>query len=342
MCIRDRTITGPDYACLGTINNLYVTQPWMSAYNWTLSPGGSIVLGQGTNMIRVAWNSSGPQWVKVTYTSPNGCAAALPGILNVTVNTVPGPAGPISGRKVVCQGQVGVKYSVAEIIGAKGYAWSLPPGAFIAGGTNTDSITVNFSASAQSGFIQVHGTNNCGYGSDSPPLHITVSGTPPKPLIGGITSKPVTLSDTLFSSAPGGNQWFRDEILLSGDTNRFIVAHLSGEYYCIVTTGVCSSDSSNHVIIGSTGISEDENSQFVVYPVPNDGHFKASIVVPGIETFDISVYNYLGLIIYRHVNVVVNKKLEHSIDVSFAPNGMYMVQFRNHRLNVIRNILVIP
>jgi len=73
----------------------------------------------------------------------------------------PGNAGTISGSSSVCKGQTGVAYSVPAISGATGYVWTLPSGASIASGSNTNSITVNFSSSASSGTISVYGTNSC-------------------------------------------------------------------------------------------------------------------------------------------------------------------------------------
>ena len=45
------------------------------------------------------------------------------------------------------------------------YIWSLPSGA--TGTSTTNSITVNYSNNAQSGFIKVKGHNSCGDGSSS-------------------------------------------------------------------------------------------------------------------------------------------------------------------------------
>ena len=76
-----------------------------------------------------------------------------------------GPAGPISGPTLVQQGQSGIEYSIPAIANATGYTWSVPFGATIASGSNNDTITVDFGATAQSGDIIVYGTNACGDGT---------------------------------------------------------------------------------------------------------------------------------------------------------------------------------
>jgi uncharacterized protein (TIGR02145 family) len=66
---------------------VYTTQPGMTGYTWTFSPGGNLVSGGTTsdNTITIQWNTLGAQWVKVNYTNTDGCSAADPFQLDVTV-----------------------------------------------------------------------------------------------------------------------------------------------------------------------------------------------------------------------------------------------------------------
>ena len=82
----------------------------------------------------------------------------------VTVNPLPAAAGTISGTSTVCPGENGVIYTVPAIANATGYTWTLPSGATIASGNNTNSISVDFSTAVSAGVITVRGTNSCGNG----------------------------------------------------------------------------------------------------------------------------------------------------------------------------------
>ncbi|MCX6235447.1 MAG: DUF5060 domain-containing protein [Bacteroidetes bacterium] len=80
----------------------------------------------------------------------------------ISVDTVPHAPGNIIGPATVCKGSSGITYSVSPVPHATSYIWTLPPGA--TGSSTTNTILVSFGASAQSGFIRVKGSNNCGVG----------------------------------------------------------------------------------------------------------------------------------------------------------------------------------
>lgn len=93
----------------------------------------------------------------------------------VTTNQLPAQVGSISGLSTVSKGQSNVLYSVEPIVNATGYVWTLPSGATIVSGNNTNIITVNFSASAVTGIFSVYGTNSLGNGNPSPNFAVTVT-----------------------------------------------------------------------------------------------------------------------------------------------------------------------
>ncbi|MCC6601532.1 MAG: hypothetical protein IT223_12810, partial [Crocinitomicaceae bacterium] len=91
----------------------------------------------------------------------------------------PDAAGGVTGPSDVCQGQQNVVYSVNSIVNAIGYVWSLPPGATIIAGTNTNTITVEYSVNAASGNISVYGYSaSCGNGAASANFPVTVDPLP--------------------------------------------------------------------------------------------------------------------------------------------------------------------
>ena len=173
------SLTGPDLVCLNIANVIYTTDTGQSNYQWSVSPGGVITSGSGTYSITVTWNSAGPQWVNVSYTNIAGCAPVTPSVIKVQVVPPPGPAGPIHGPESVCAGSEHILYWIAPVPFASSCIWTLPVGMVITSGDGTDSVYVDISENAASGYLSVYGANLCGNGAPSPPLWIDIQ---PKPM----------------------------------------------------------------------------------------------------------------------------------------------------------------
>jgi hypothetical protein len=115
-----------------------------------------------------------------------GRCLSIAGAINLYNNEIrfsPEASGTITGTSSVCKGQTGVPYSVPVITDATGYIWTLPAGATITAGINSNSITVDFSAIALSGDITVQGSSSCGNGIVSANYAVTVNPLPTTSLI---------------------------------------------------------------------------------------------------------------------------------------------------------------
>jgi hypothetical protein len=172
------TIAGSSSVCEGQTGIVYSVAAIANAtgYVWSLPTGATITAGANTNSITVDFSgiaTSGNITVQGTGANCNGTVSSP---LAVTVSSLVGNPGTITGTSTVCQGQTGVVYSVPSVANATGYNWVLPAGATITSGSNTNSITVSFSGSATSGNITVQGSNaGCGAGPVSSPFAVTVS-----------------------------------------------------------------------------------------------------------------------------------------------------------------------
>ncbi len=157
-------ISGSSIVCQGQNAVVYTVSTIANAtsYIWTLPNGASGT--STTNSISVDYSSSSTSG-NISVKGINSCGEGTGSALPITVNTAPMAAGPISGSSIVCQGQNAVVYTVPAIANAASYMWTLPNGAI--GTSMTNSITVDFSASATSGNITVKGINSCGEGAGS-------------------------------------------------------------------------------------------------------------------------------------------------------------------------------
>ncbi|MFA6924627.1 MAG: YDG domain-containing protein [Bacteroidales bacterium] len=162
---------------------------------------------------------------------------------------------------------------------------------------------------------------------------LTVNAIPATPVI--------TLSmDTLKSDAPVGNQWYFNGSPIHGATGHTYIAQSNGNYYTIITINGCSSGNSNTINYIATGVNEiSSDFQFETYPVPNDGQFTVSINTQTEKHFNIMIHDALGSIIFEEKNIVVENKLEHKIDITNSPAGIYFIIFRSNDEQVIRKII---
>ena len=130
----------------------------MTSYIWSISPGGVITSGTGTNSVMVTWITAGAQTISVNYTNINGCTATAPTVKNVTVNALPVPT--ITGSASVCVGTTGVNYSTET--GMTGYIWNVSAGGTITSGNGTNVVTVTWNtAGAQTVSVIYTDANGC-------------------------------------------------------------------------------------------------------------------------------------------------------------------------------------
>ncbi|WP_289053449.1 gliding motility-associated C-terminal domain-containing protein [Carboxylicivirga marina] len=119
------SIAGASTVCNFT-SDTYTTESGMSDYVWTVSAGGSISSGQGTNEIVVDWTMNSTQTITVAYKDIEGCDAATPSSTNITVVDLPNPT--ITGLDDVCEGHT-ITYTTQA--GASNYDWQINGGTII-------------------------------------------------------------------------------------------------------------------------------------------------------------------------------------------------------------------
>jgi hypothetical protein len=320
------TITGLGNLCVNSGYYYYSTETGMNNYQWSISPGGTIITGQGTSVAQVIWNQAGNQWIAVTYTNSFGCTALNPTIYPVTVDPLPDSAGTINGSSIVCAGSNEIIYSVESVVNAITYVWTLPAGAAITSGSGTNAIIVNFAENASSGNITVYGNNLCGNGTTSPPFYVTVNPIPETPTI-------TVNGDTLFSSAPIGNQWFYNGILLVNDTNQIynVSPYLPGYYWTQVTLNECVSDTSNHIYYNSVGVNEKIELKLILYPNPVTDILTIEFIGDNNYLKFIEIYELRGKMIFEF------QTSESKINISTKnfPEGIYFINLKTGDLNFV-------
>jgi gliding motility-associated-like protein len=130
-------ISGPDSTCHNNIYTYSTPDIPGDTYNWAVS-NGTIISGQGTNMVDVLWGTAGAVSISITQTSPLSCDSTI--TLPVQILYTPAPV--ISGPDTACQNKI-YTFSVLNV-GTDSYNWSVTNGTIIAGhGTNSIDVMLD-------------------------------------------------------------------------------------------------------------------------------------------------------------------------------------------------------
>ncbi len=156
-------ISGPIDVCKGS-NGIYTANfppgTDILSYSWTISSGGIITGGQGTDQLHVHWNNQGAANVCLTITTTCHSNSAC---FNIDVNDIP-PAGDISGPVTLCPGQYATLVVPLNPPGIA-YQWNVPPGVEITGGQGSNTLEIQW-GSLDEATICVDISNDCGTTSD--------------------------------------------------------------------------------------------------------------------------------------------------------------------------------
>ena len=197
--------------CSGDASNLPLNSNVAgTSFTWTSSViSGNIIgmndcsTGCGSAITDILTNIGSTQaLVQYTITPTAGGCTGTPFTANVTVGAIPAAPGNISGPNAVC-GILNATYSIAPILGATSYTWSITTGGSmmtIVSGQGTNSVNVNISTGSLNLFvISVQASNGCG---SSAPNSISIT---KKPAVPGAISGPTSTcgqTSATFSIAP--------------------------------------------------------------------------------------------------------------------------------------------
>ena len=164
---------------------------------------------------------------------------------------------------------------------------------------------------------------------------VTVSPSPEKPVI--TVSNVSTDTPTLTSSSNIGNQWFKDNVVITGVTGKTLTVSASGSYTVQVTSNGCVSAVSEASAIVITGIEQRIMSgRSAIYPNP------AKEVIQ-IDWSDFASESLIEVKIYDQLGRLITSKVvtssDNSLDVRSLVQGPYVLLARQNTLLMVQRFI---
>ena len=129
-----------------------------TSYTWTVSGGATIATGQGTNSVTVDFSSTANS-ANITVAANGICGASVAAIFTYAVAVAaPVTPGTISGNATNCA-NTSATFSIAPVVNASSYLWTIPTNTTIVSGQGTTSLTLSFGAAWNTGTLYVKAVN---------------------------------------------------------------------------------------------------------------------------------------------------------------------------------------
>ncbi|MDZ4745722.1 MAG: T9SS type A sorting domain-containing protein [bacterium] len=243
-----------------------------------------------TNMLRVSTFGRGIWEVPVTF-----CTANKPVLTS-------------AGATKVCLGDT-VKLEASA--GFASYRWS--------NGLTTSSIVLTSISDSKTYWVNVEDGSGCSAVSDS--VVVEINPVPPKP---SITKK----ADTLVASAIGAStfQWFRNDVLIPGETQRKHVLTAQGIYRVVASNNQgCQSAISNEFDF-ITAVHETSIAQRSLSIHPNPTVSDITIDLPRATSRVLEILDIRGTVVL--MQDIDDLKQTTTIALTDLPSGSYFVRIR--------------
>jgi hypothetical protein len=345
------SISGATKVCPSTTINYSVTTVANTTYTWTAPANSTILSGQGTGSVSIAY-ASGFTTGSLSVKAVNCGGTSSAKTISITKTAVPSIPGTISGPTVGLCKQVAATYSVAAVSNATSYTWTVPAGAVITSGQGTNTIIVNFTNATlgASNSLSVK-ANNCGGSSLARSLSFSAIPAVPASISGN--TNVCTGSQQIYSinAVSGASNYIwtvpSGSIINSGQgtlsinmnfgptasTTRLITVKASN------TCGTSTAKSLN--VVSSICVRESlDATNITVYPNPASSFVNVSFNVEQSQQATISLRDAAGRIVYSEAIDATAGLNNQEVELSNLASGVYFVQLQTATATEISRLIV--
>ncbi|NOT49652.1 MAG: T9SS type A sorting domain-containing protein [Chitinophagaceae bacterium] len=326
-------ITGPVNNLCNTTGNLYsiTPVPGATSYVWTV-PSGATIIGPNNGVSITVNYSTSFTTGNITVAAFNVCGQnPTNDPRELAVTSLPAVPGAISGPTTgLCQ-RTGVVYSIAPVLAATTYTWTVPAGVTITAGQGTNSITVSFSGTFIDGPVSVLVSNACGANSTASTLALQGPTLAPGPITGAAIGDCRLESQTYSIAAVNfalSYTWVAPPrvTILEGQGTTSVKVKFDDDFVtgdlCVYTNTACGRSAYRCMTVF-----ESPCPNFIVYPNPTSGIVKALVKFGPYGKYTLRIANFLTQVVYE--KEFTWSGIDWTIDLSRIPSGVYDVTIYN-------------
>ena len=311
-------------------------------YNWVAPPNASIISGQGTNAVEIAFNAA---FVTGNVSVNAANCFGISGYRNQKVQSLPTAPASISGAVSNLCSASGIIYSTpASTTGATFYTWTVSPNATIVSGQGTTSATVNFATTPTIGNVCVSAGNVCG-SSVKKCLATSLLALKPAIITGPSTvcSNQTNLAFSVVAQSGVIYNWTvpAGASVTSGQGTASVIIKwgtVAGNV-SVVARNNCGNQSARTKAITINCRSEQllSLSSFSAELIPNPAHEAVKLLLKDVELpCRLTLVDMLGKFVYS--TDLTNQ--ESVINLNGFAEGMYFVQLKNNSISKTLRLVV--
>ena len=271
--------------------------------------------------------------VTCEFTSNANCA--VPATLTsspITVNVSQGPRINYVSNQNICGGITSETFFSTNPSGAN-YQWRNSNTAIGLGANGTGNVpsynAINNTNNSILATISVFASLNNGCTGVPSAYTITVNSTPT-----------ILLNGTLLTTFNVGSsyQWFLNNEPIAGATTSSYTPIEQGDYTILIGGNPCPSN----IITNTTAGIENSEKGFLLQlsPNPSSGVFNLLIEPSIVSDFKIEIKNALGAVVYKEQLKGLNGDVSKNIDLSVFGKGVYLLNVRVNKTEVIKKVVV--
>jgi hypothetical protein len=330
---------GTVYPCAGsTVNYSCDNIAGAVSYSWSVTGNATVTASNGTSCTVAFANNWTGGAINLIVT--NACGSATRSYILYASAPQPGGISGVSTALCPAGGTNSSSFSIAPVSGATSYAWTVPTGMQITGGSgNTTNLTVNINNNYTGGSVCVSAVNSCGTGT---PRCLVTSAKPAQP---GAVTGPVSVcksqSAVTYSINAVNGANFYSWVMSNGGSMTPIATGLTANanftamtsnsgIISVRSNNACGTSSPSNLTVAvnltcrQSAPVTSEDLSVAAYPNPNNGRF--TVTTPSLEMeASLYIYSMDGRLV-RSYNVPANTS-EIQLDLGQHSAGLYQLRF---------------